>query len=179
MYSEWQNHDSLAAMLSDEAGMLVAKWAPGWSRIAAENMLRLWEGQWGNSVAGCIHQADWRICPGHYGSPGKTCSSPGYTTVTPEEIAAAQAEALKTGVAVIGGRSYQCAENRIGQPCPETGYRFGHSWLWKPLSAADEACVLALSVRKTPREFQCGLCGADIVLDPFHACPLVKARNTV
>ena len=40
------------------------------------------------------------------------------------------------GVAIVGGRSYRCPEDRIGQPCPSCGYKYGTAWLYEPLPSA-------------------------------------------
>lgn len=35
-------------------------------------------------------------------------------------------------------------------------------------------CCLGSWVTRPPRALRCGLCGADMALDPFHDCPGVR-----
>ena len=90
--------------------------------------------------AGCMHQRalGWKVCPGHYDPARKaTCSAPNYEeqdTLSLADVQDLKDSLLKDGVALVGkSRYYICAEDKVWQPCPVCGYKFGTHWLHEQL----------------------------------------------
>ncbi len=123
-----QNRDALTS---------ITDYAPGWNRAKVKRLAGVWDRWHLNGMhAGCEHQRalGWTSCPGHYGAPGKTCSNPNPEPLTRDDLDRANDDLRRDGVALVGSHSYyRCSEDKISQPCPECGYKYGTAWLRETL----------------------------------------------
>jgi hypothetical protein len=134
----------------------IKTYSDGWSAESAEKLYEVWERWHLNDMrAGCAHQraAGWRICQGHYAKGCDVCGGKKFVrkdganfksackacggTGLVEPAYCAPGERVKPDkyrgatFSTYSMNSYRCTADRVGDACPECGYKFGTAWLFE------------------------------------------------
>ena len=137
--------------------------AAGWTAEQAARLREVWERWHLNDMrAGCEHQRAeperWRMCPGHYlplsqrvrfidETDGSGLVHIARTRATIPANCEGQEE-TRILDAYIAGQFYEgsvrCSLDKLSQPCPVCGYRYGSSWLYEEVPSDVLAWLQAL-----------------------------------